>query len=301
MHSSKQLHEDRTPDGNTLRRHPGIFNIIVEQYQDSAHFVYELLQNADDTKAEKARFTLTIDGLVYAHVGTPFTITPAGEEIEKAARRSGKLGDVNALCSLAGSNKVSQVDTVEQKMGKFGIGFKAVSLYTDTPHVYDRRFAFRLKYLIVPELLEEADEVSRQRASNETLFWLPFDRKPTEDDAPGRTVPTPQQSFEQIANKLRTLRYPLLFLRHLRQLDIKIIHPDKDPEELVYTCNPEEVLLPVATKLARPCHAHLITIKQPSTAAPERWLVFSRSCTAEVGLDVRVSLRDWAGWADYAG
>lgn len=35
---------------------PGIWETAIKKYSDSAHFVYELLQNADDTKATWVEF-----------------------------------------------------------------------------------------------------------------------------------------------------------------------------------------------------------------------------------------------------
>ena len=48
----------------------GVKNSIAEKYSDQAHFIYELLQNADDAKATSARFVLSEDKLVFAHNGT---------------------------------------------------------------------------------------------------------------------------------------------------------------------------------------------------------------------------------------
>jgi hypothetical protein len=47
----------------------GVKSSVVEKYSDQAHFIYELLQNADDAKATSARFELYKDRLVFAHNG----------------------------------------------------------------------------------------------------------------------------------------------------------------------------------------------------------------------------------------
>ena len=41
----------------------GIWETAIKKYSDSAHFVYELLQNADDAKATSVEFILEEDGL----------------------------------------------------------------------------------------------------------------------------------------------------------------------------------------------------------------------------------------------
>ena len=35
-------------------------------------------------------------------------------------------------------------------VGKFGVGFKAVFQYTETPHIYDPNFQFKISKFIVP-------------------------------------------------------------------------------------------------------------------------------------------------------
>ena len=42
-------------------------------YSDLTHFVYELLQNADDYKADEVHFRLTPGEVIVEHNGTPFT------------------------------------------------------------------------------------------------------------------------------------------------------------------------------------------------------------------------------------
>ncbi|MFD2446586.1 hypothetical protein ACFSO7_21845 [Bacillus sp. CGMCC 1.16607] len=54
----------------------GVKTSVVEKYSDQAHFIYELLQNADDAKATTARFVLDRDKLIFAHNGTRrFTVS----------------------------------------------------------------------------------------------------------------------------------------------------------------------------------------------------------------------------------
>ncbi len=61
----------------------GIKSSVVEKYSDQAHFIYELLQNADDAKATRARFVLLPDRLIFAHNGTRlFSVTNPSTEDE---------------------------------------------------------------------------------------------------------------------------------------------------------------------------------------------------------------------------
>lgn len=197
------LSKDRAESADMLEKPSmrGIKNSVVEKYSDQAHFIYELLQNADDARATNARFILEPNRLIFAHNGTRhFSVTnPAEEERDSAA---GTLGDINAITSIANSNKT------EASIGKFGVGFKAVFQYTSTPHIYDPGFRFRIDRFIVPSLLNE-DFPGRK--ANETLFVFPFDH-------PYRRA---SEAYDDISEKLRHLSYPLLFLTHIKEIEFE--------------------------------------------------------------------------------
>jgi len=199
----EELFRDRSESANMLEKPSmrGIKNSVVEKYSDQAHFIYELLQNADDAHATKARFILERSRLIFAHNGTRlFSVSnPATEDSDV---QSGTLGDINAITSIANSNKT------EASIGKFGVGFKAVFQYTSTPHIYDRNFHFKIERFIVPVPLE-ADFPGRK--ADETLFVFPF-------DSPEKS---PDEAFEDIADKLKNLTYPLLFLTCLRDIEFE--------------------------------------------------------------------------------
>lgn len=54
------LSKDRAESADTLEKPSlrGIKTSVVEKYSDKAHFIYELLQNADDAGAKAAHFVL---------------------------------------------------------------------------------------------------------------------------------------------------------------------------------------------------------------------------------------------------
>ncbi len=140
--------------------------------------------------------------LIFAHNGKRlFSISdPNQEEIDSI---NGKLGDVNAITSIANSNKTTA------SIGKFGVGFKAVFQYTSTPFIYSPNFCFKIERFIVPKLLKN-DFPSR--ASEETLFVFPFDHP----DKPCA------KAYSEIADKLRNLCYPLLFLSELKHIEFEL-------------------------------------------------------------------------------
>ena len=179
----------------------GIKNSVVEKYSDQAHFIYELLQNADDALATNVRFILEPNRLIFAHNGTRhFSVTnPADEERDS---QDGKLGDINSITSIANSNKT------ESSIGKFGVGFKAVFQYTSTPHIYDPEFRFRIDRFIVPTLLEY-DFPGRR--PEETLFVFPFDHQERNEI----------ESYNDISDKLQNLSFPLLFLSRIKNIEFE--------------------------------------------------------------------------------
>ena len=198
------LTEDREESADMLEKPSmrGIKNSVVEKYSDQAHFIYELLQNADDAGATRARFSLKRDQLIFAHNGTRH-FSVSDPEREDQDSRIGALGDINAITSIANSNKT------EASIGKFGVGFKAVFQYTSTPHIYDQNYNFRIDRFIVPTLLE-TDHAARH--DGETLFVFPFDH-------PDRAA---AEAFDDISNKLKNLTYPLLFLSGLKEISFEV-------------------------------------------------------------------------------
>ena len=141
----EKLSKEREIDANVLDKPAlrGVKNSVVEKYSDQAHFIYELLQNADDAFASEARFILKRDCLVFVHNGSRlFSVSDV--DSEDADSDEGCLGDINAITSIANSNKR------EASIGKFGVGFKAVFQYTSTPHIYDPNFKFKISRFIVP-------------------------------------------------------------------------------------------------------------------------------------------------------
>ncbi|WP_303818979.1 ATP-binding protein [Ruminococcus flavefaciens] len=194
------LSNDRADSAKTLEKPSmrGVKKSVVDKYSDQAHFIYELLQNADDAKATYVRFILESSRLIFAHNGERFfsVSDPATEDFDV---ENGSLGDINAITSIANSNKT------EASIGKFGVGFKAVFQYTATPHIYDPNFKFKIERFIVPVKLEEDFP---ERRENETLFVFPFDHNEKSE----------AEAFRDISDKLLNLSYPLLFLSYLKEI-----------------------------------------------------------------------------------
>ena len=100
-------------------------------YTDRTHFIFELLQNAEDAGAAKISFKLFDARLEVTHDGRPFNES-----------------DVRGLCGVGESTKTEDLTQI----GKFGIGFKSV--YADLPPC----IASGLKFGSVSEREETDDE-----------------------------------------------------------------------------------------------------------------------------------------------
>lgn len=200
------LTKDREDSAKTLEKPSmrGIKNSVVEKYSDQAHFIYELLQNANDAKATKAYFLLKEDGLFFRHNGS-IHFCVSNPETEDDDKENNRLGHINSITSIANSNKT------ESSIGKFGVGFKAVFQYTDTPYIYDRDFQFKIEKFIVPVRI---DEDLADCEKEETVFYFPFNKKEMPAD----------NAFSDILGKLKKLTFPTLFLTELQEVCWKSVN-----------------------------------------------------------------------------
>lgn len=184
----------------------GFWNSVVDKYSDEAHFLYELIQNADDAHATEAHISLQKESMTFTHNGTiGFSIT----DPDKGNDKNG-IGHLNAITSIGASNK-DKVNTI----GKFGIGFKSVFRHTERPHIEDDRFSFEIKDFIVPVKAPRHP----YRSSGETYFFFP--------------LKSAEQDFADISHKIKNLRHPLFFLSHLKKITWEIQGESQGEYELV--------------------------------------------------------------------
>lgn len=204
----EQLHESQLQDWKTFskEKYINVFNGVIDKYSDSAHFIYELLQNADDAGATEVEMVLEEDRFIFSHNGKiRFTVSnPKTEEEDKA---NGCLGHINSICAIGFSSKNFESEIKQNKIGKFGVGFKAVFQYTQTPEIYDTPFCFRIDNYIVPTAIE-SQEFQQQ---GKTVFVIPFNGKEVNSE----------KAFNEIAEKLQGIEYPQLFLNHIKTISWK--------------------------------------------------------------------------------
>jgi len=165
----------------------GIKRLLTDLYPDNAHFIYELLQNAEDTQASVVRFTLSDSAVEFEHNG----------------ERLFALNDVESITSIGVSTKRDDSTSI----GKFGVGFKAVFAYTNTPEIHSGDVHFRIHDLVVPETVG----APRTRIGEpETRFVFPFNNPKKKRN----------QAVEEVERGLRALGdNTLLFLSHIREIE----------------------------------------------------------------------------------
>ncbi len=160
--------------------------LLADCYDDRTHFIFELLQNAEDALARRGQwqgargvsFHLTDTHLRVSHFGQPFN-----------------EADVRGICGIAESTKALTA------IGRFGIGFKSVYAITDRPEVHSGTEAFAIESFVWPVAVQPAP-----RHNEETLFILPFKR----DDS---------EALDDVSRGLKRLgATALLFLRNIEEI-----------------------------------------------------------------------------------
>ena len=128
--------------------------LLSDRYDDQTHFIYELLQNAEDALAKRddwsgkrsVRFELSDSEVRFSHFGKSFD-----------------EADVRGICGIAESTK----DITH--IGRFGIGFKSVYAFTDRPEVHSGTEDFEIKRYVWPCAVPVV-----QRDSEETIIVMPL-------------------------------------------------------------------------------------------------------------------------------
>lgn len=164
----------------------GLSRLLTGLYPEKAHFIYELLQNAEDAKASEVTFILNDNSVEFEHDGRPFA-----------------LDDIKAITGIGISTKSDDYT----KIGKFGVGFKAVFAYTQTPEIHSKDYHFRISALVVPESISPLLKSDKKSL---TRFLFPFNN-------PQKLQ---EKAREEIERNLRQLNEnTLLFLSNIRKIE----------------------------------------------------------------------------------
>jgi len=133
-----------------------VLDLLGQLYSERTHFIFELIQNAEDAGATELAFSLLRDRLEVRHDGRPFT-----------------EADVRGVCGVGQSGKTASDQLTA--IGKFGIGFKSVYAYTKSPLVYSGDEAFGIESYVRPfGVPPVALPVALPSSSSKTLFVFPL-------------------------------------------------------------------------------------------------------------------------------
>lgn len=180
---------------------------IIQLYTDKSHFVYELLQNAEDAGASNIKFEQYDNRLVVLHDGHPFS-----------------MENLQGLCDIGKSDKTDDLNQI----GEFGVGFKSVFGICETVRLYSHpskadqekgyhQFAVEIKDFTHPVDIDDEDIDTGYT----TKFVFPY--------RVGFTF-SGFDSIEKLnkvlSKRLRNLGITtLLFMKHLQSIDYKIDLP----------------------------------------------------------------------------
>ncbi|MCF7889471.1 MAG: hypothetical protein K9L78_05050 [Victivallales bacterium] len=164
--------------------------IIAEDlYSDPTHFLFELMQNAEDEGATKVSIDLNDNGVEFFHNGNKFS-----------------LKDIESI-TMFGNNDRKKFKS--NSIGRFGIGFKSVFAITEKPEIHSGSFHFNIEYYIIPSLIDE-------RYFGGTKILLPF--KDGVDD----------NFIENIKSRLESFDYKyILFLSSIKNINLNIFGDKK--------------------------------------------------------------------------
>lgn len=177
--------ENRTRYGTDIGRIGPM--LLADRYHDRTHFIFELLQNAEDALGRRGEaggprsvtLTLTPGRLSLSHFGRPFD-----------------EADVRGICGIAESTKD------QRSIGRFGIGFKSVYTFTDRPEIHSGDEDFAVENYVLPTA---AGPLARE--PGETQIILPLK---SEDMSAEREI---AEGFHQLGPGA------LLFLRHIDEIN----------------------------------------------------------------------------------
>lgn len=157
-------------------------DILVGLYNDVSHFIYELIQNAEDKGATEISFDLFPDRLEVIHNGEIFN-----------------LKDIEGITGIGIKVKKDQINAI----GKFGVGFKSVFAITQSPIIKSGKYYFTIKDFVLPDFF------NTETYFEKTKIILPFNHSSR----------VPKEIYDLIAAKLENIGInTLLFLSNINEI-----------------------------------------------------------------------------------
>ncbi len=164
--------------------------LLANRYDEQTHFIFELLQNAEDalgrlSKPPESRAVL------FDLKDTSLRISHYGDRFDER--------DVPGICGIDESTKELN------EIGRFGIGLKSVYAFTDRPEIHSGSEDFAIEKYVLPIAVAAID-----RHPNETVIQIPF-------------KPTANSPYDKIAAGLGRLGASvLLFLRQIDEINWRV-------------------------------------------------------------------------------
>ncbi|KAK1749729.1 hypothetical protein QBC47DRAFT_131160 [Echria macrotheca] len=182
-----------TSDGNLSN---ALRLISEDLYQKPAHFLHELIQNADDNAYEPA----SVPSL---------SISYSNRALQLSCNELGfSRNNVEALCKIGSSTKSGKAKTGTYT-GEKGIGFKSVFKVADVVWIRSGHYSFKF--------------VKSEKLGMLTPIWAEF---PTSCDPQHTTIRLElkaEYSEKEVVSELRTLdAHILLFLRQLAKISVSV-------------------------------------------------------------------------------
>lgn len=227
--------------------------LLADRYDDRTHFIFEILQNVEDALKKRGEwngnrsvdFSLSSDGVTISHFGIPFD-----------------EADVRGVCGIAESTKAELT-----AIGRFGVGFKSVYAFTDSPEIHSGDEHFTIESYVWPRTAQE-----RSLQPEETIIYLPF-----RSDEPS--------AKEDVLDGLRRLGLrTLLFLREIEKVSWSV---DDGPSG-VYLRDTPKYISDDTRKVM------LVGQDEDEDDVSEEWIVFSRpvfnECTPAGHVEIAFNL-----------
>jgi len=202
-----QQERDGTPTIKKMLRNT-LRELAEKLYSKDTHFIFELIQNAEDNSYEESNEP----SLIFRLLSIDPTNTPGSNGA--LLIENNEVGftpkNVNAICNAGkeGSTKTGR----DGYIGEKGIGFKSVFRISSIPHIFSNGYAFNLP---------EHDEPS----SFGYIYPRWVDTIPNDFDLSSTTIVLPlnkkEYGFEKIEETLRDIKPEvILFLSKLKKLEV---------------------------------------------------------------------------------
>ncbi len=244
----EKIRQDNIEEYGKGTRHLSYFADI---YTTRTHFIFELLQNAEDALSRRessdkqgfVRFHLHPERLEIYHNGKPFD--------ER---------DIVGICGIGEGTKAGDYTQI----GNFGIGFKSVYAYSFFPQIHSENEHFEISRFIEPHEIETT-------TSKDTLIVLPFDRPEKRPDWAFRENIRADVAESEISQAISKLNIrTLLFLRYIERIEWIL-------------ANGEQGFLSKKTKQENTQdHWRKVEVSDHQGNS-ERWMIFSRNISVKDG------------------